>query len=103
MIEAKPENLIGDRAYDSDPLDEQLRRDGIEMIAPHRSNRSKAASLAMNDEKVVRFNSSVELIEEAKKERQRLLAQIEQSQLTIEHSRQIIARIDEVLANTDEK
>src|SRR5215813_10481489 len=30
MIEAKPENLIGDRAYDSDPLDEELRRDGIE-------------------------------------------------------------------------
>ena len=44
MIEVKPENLIGDRAYDSDPLDEQLRRDGIEMIAPHRSNRSKAAT-----------------------------------------------------------
>ena len=41
MIEAKPENLIGDRAYDSDPLDEELRRDGIEMIAPHRSNRSR--------------------------------------------------------------
>jgi transposase len=41
MIEAKPENLIGDRAYDSDMLDEELRRDGIEMIAPHRSNRSK--------------------------------------------------------------
>ena len=36
MIEAKPENLIGDRAYDSDPLDEELRKDGIEMIAPHR-------------------------------------------------------------------
>src|SRR6516225_1577840 len=29
------------RAYDSDPLDEELRKDGIEMIAPHRSNRSK--------------------------------------------------------------
>lgn len=41
MIEAKPENLIGDRAYDSDPLDEELHQDGIEMIAPHRSNRSK--------------------------------------------------------------
>src|SRR5215475_11271944 len=41
MIEAKPENLIGDRAYDSDPLDHTLRQDGIEMIAPHRSNRSK--------------------------------------------------------------
>jgi transposase len=41
MIEAKPKNLIGDRAYDSDPLDQALRQDGIEMIAPHRSNRSK--------------------------------------------------------------
>ena len=42
MIEARSrENLIGDRAYDSDPLDEELRNDGIEMIAPHRSNRSK--------------------------------------------------------------
>ena len=30
MIEAKPENLVGDRAYDSDPSDEELRRDGIE-------------------------------------------------------------------------
>jgi transposase len=41
MLEAKPKNLIGDRAYDSDPLDEALHQDGIEMIAPHRSNRSK--------------------------------------------------------------
>ena len=57
----------------------------------------------MKDEKVVPFNSSAALIEEAKKERQRLLDQIEQSQRTIEHSRQIIARIDEVLANTDKK
>jgi hypothetical protein len=59
--------------------------------------------LAMNDEKVVPFNSSAALIEETKKERQRLLDQIEQSQRTIEHSRQIIARIDEVLATTDKK
>jgi hypothetical protein len=29
MIEAKPENLIDDRAYDSDKLDEELRKDGI--------------------------------------------------------------------------
>ena len=41
MIEAKPENLVGDRAYDSDALDEDLRSQGIEMIAPHRSNRVK--------------------------------------------------------------
>jgi transposase len=38
----RPERLIGDRAYDSDPLDEELRRQGIEMIAPHKSNRVKA-------------------------------------------------------------
>lgn len=41
MIEAKPENLIGDKTYDSDKLDEELRREGIEMIAPHRGNRSE--------------------------------------------------------------
>jgi hypothetical protein len=45
MIEAKPENLIGDRAYDSDPLDEELRKDGIEMIA-HRRNRPAMAGHA---------------------------------------------------------
>src|SRR3569623_2784367 len=42
MIEAKPENLIGDRAYDSDKLDEDLRQDGIEMCSPLRQNRVKA-------------------------------------------------------------
>ena len=40
MIEAKPENLIGDKAYDSDPLDRELRKQGIEMISPHKSNRT---------------------------------------------------------------
>ena len=44
MIEAKPKTLIGDRAYDSDPLDDGLRKDGIEMVAPHRSNRRKCAT-----------------------------------------------------------
>src|SRR6266436_2736699 len=44
MIEAKPGNLIGDRAYDSDPLDAELQKDGIEMIAPHRGNRSKPST-----------------------------------------------------------
>jgi transposase len=39
MIEAKPGNLIGDRAYDSDKLDAEMREQGTEMIAPHRSNR----------------------------------------------------------------
>ena len=41
MIEAKPENLIGDKAYDSDALDAELREEGVEMIAPHRKGRKK--------------------------------------------------------------
>src|SRR6516225_3081037 len=41
MIEAKPENLIGDLAYDSNPLDEELRRGGIEMIAPMAASRPR--------------------------------------------------------------
>jgi hypothetical protein len=39
FVEDKPEQLIGDRAYDSDPLDAWLKAEGIEMIAPHRKNR----------------------------------------------------------------
>jgi transposase len=39
MIEAKPEHLIGDKAYDSAPLDAALDQQGIRMIAPHRANR----------------------------------------------------------------
>ncbi len=38
---AQPERLIGDTAYDSDPLDARLRAEGLELIAPHRANRSK--------------------------------------------------------------
>jgi transposase len=35
-----PERLIGDKAYDSDPLDTQvLQQFGAEMIAPHKCNR----------------------------------------------------------------
>lgn len=37
----RPERLIGDKAYDSDPLDEALAQQGIEMIAPHRENRTR--------------------------------------------------------------
>jgi transposase len=41
FVSEKPERLIGDRAYDSDPLDAELAKMGIEMIAPHRNNRKK--------------------------------------------------------------
>jgi transposase len=37
-----PSRLIGDRAYDNDPLDALLaQRYGVELIAPHRINRSR--------------------------------------------------------------
>lgn len=35
----KPQRIIGDKAYDSDRLDQELAEQGIEMIAPHRANR----------------------------------------------------------------
>ncbi len=37
-----PDKLVGDKAYDSDTLDEQLLDErGVEMIAPHRKGRKK--------------------------------------------------------------
>ena len=39
LTEEDPERIIGDKAYDSDKLDEGLADGGIEWIAPHRSNR----------------------------------------------------------------
>jgi hypothetical protein len=40
----RPGKLIGDRACDSDPLDERLRKQGIELIAPHKANRKKPST-----------------------------------------------------------
>jgi transposase len=40
----KVRRLIADRGYDSDPLREQLAQEGIELICPHRSNRTKPAT-----------------------------------------------------------
>lgn len=37
----RPRRIIGDRAYDSDPLDKALAAQGVELIAPHRKNRKK--------------------------------------------------------------
>ncbi len=34
-----PQRIIGDKAYDSDALADELAEDDIELIAPHRSNR----------------------------------------------------------------
>jgi len=55
MIEAKPENLLGNRVYDSDKLDDELKQDGIKRVAPHKRNRVRSRKpdgrccVAMND------------------------------------------------------
>ncbi len=41
FVDALPQRLIGDRAYDADPLDAGLAALGVEMIAPHRRNRTR--------------------------------------------------------------
>jgi transposase len=40
FVAEPPQTLIGDKAYDSDPLDEKILSEyGAEVIAPHRQNR----------------------------------------------------------------
>jgi len=41
FVDELAERLIGDRAYDSDPLDGRLKEKGMEMIAPHKTNGRK--------------------------------------------------------------
>ena len=42
FVKEIPQRIIGDKAYDSDPLDKQLLRErNIEMIAPHRMVRNR--------------------------------------------------------------
>jgi transposase len=42
FLDELPARLIGDKAYDSDPLDEKLATEyGVEMISPHRCNRKQ--------------------------------------------------------------
>lgn len=42
VLRRKPKRLIYDLAADSDPLRTRLQRRGIDLICPHRSNRTKA-------------------------------------------------------------
>jgi transposase len=41
FVHAQPARLIGDLAYDSDPLRFQLKEQGIKLSAPHNAQRSK--------------------------------------------------------------
>lgn len=42
FTDERPRKIIGDKAYDSDPLDKELKQLDIELIAPHKANRKKA-------------------------------------------------------------
>ncbi len=41
VTQGRPDKLIGDKAYDSDPLDRECEALGVTLIAPHRRNRTK--------------------------------------------------------------
>ena len=42
FIKRAPERMIGDKAYDSDPVDQRLLKEhGTELIAPHKANRKR--------------------------------------------------------------
>lgn len=49
-----PKKLIGDKAYDSDGLDEEMAKRGVDMIAPHRRNR-KPENKTQDGRKVRRY------------------------------------------------
>ena len=42
FTDERPKKIIGDKAYDSDPWDERLKKLGIELIAPRKVNRKKS-------------------------------------------------------------
>ncbi len=42
FTDERPKKIIGDKAYDSDPLDKELKKLDIELIAPHKANRKRA-------------------------------------------------------------
>lgn len=54
LSDEMPERVIGDKAYDSDPLDQAMAEMGIEMIAPHRCNR-KAENKTQDGRKLRRY------------------------------------------------
>ena len=45
FLKSLPEKIVGDKAYDSDPLDERLASErGVTLVAPHKANRIKCQS-----------------------------------------------------------
>jgi transposase len=54
LTEEAPERIIGDKAYDSDGLDQAMEERGIEMIAPHRCGR-KAENVTQDGRPLRRY------------------------------------------------
>jgi transposase len=79
---ALPARLIGDKAYDSDALDHTLAARGIELIAPHRTNRTKPAT---QDGRALR--------------RYRRRWKIERLNAWLQNSRRVLVRHDSHLEN----
>ena len=77
-----PQRLIGDGAYDSDRLDEDLRDLNVNLIAPHRSNRVKANT---QDGRVLR--------------RYRRRWKVERLNAWLQNFRRLITRFERNLAN----
>ena len=73
----RPARLIGDKAYDSDPLDAGLAGRGIELIAPRRANRKRAAT--QDGRKLRRY---------------RRRWQVERSWAWLQNSRRVATRFD---------
>jgi transposase len=42
FTDERPQRIIGDKAYDSDPLDKELKKLDIKLISPHKANRKRA-------------------------------------------------------------
>lgn len=79
---ALPARLIGDRAYESDPLDRRLAHRGITLIAPHRRNRTKPRT---QDRRVLR--------------RYRRRWKIERLNAWLQHQRRLVVRYEDPLEN----
>lgn len=73
MIEAMPEVLIGDRAYDSDDLDGDMRGNGVKMVSPQRNNRKKPKTQDRRELRRYRRRWMVELFFAWMKHNRRLL------------------------------
>ena len=61
FLAESPERLIGDQAYDSDPLNQRLAERGIEMIAPRQLSPTAQACVYPPSKDTLRGNITINL------------------------------------------